>query len=67
TITLVSPIGYAAMAGTVGGGGVGDLAIRFGHHRYETEVMAVTVIALVVLLQVVPTPGDMLSRRANMR
>ncbi|MEQ9745893.1 methionine ABC transporter permease [Pectobacterium actinidiae] len=67
TITLVSLIGYSAMAGIVGGGGVGDLAIRFGYYRYETEVMVVTVIALVVLVQVVQTLGDMLSRRANKR
>ncbi|KGA23983.1 methionine ABC transporter permease [Pectobacterium brasiliense] len=67
TITLVSLIGYSAMAGIVGGGGVGDLAIRFGYYRYETEVMVVTVIALVVLVQLVQTLGDMLSRRANKR
>ncbi|GKW28906.1 ABC transporter permease [Pectobacterium brasiliense] len=67
TITLVSLIGYSAMAGIVGGGGVGDLAIRFGYYRYETEVMVVTVIALVVLVQVVQTLGDILSRRANKR
>lgn len=67
TITLVSLIGYSAMAGIVGGGGVGDLAIRFGYYRYETEVMVVTVIALVVLVQVVQTLGDRLSRRANKR
>ncbi|MBA0158821.1 methionine ABC transporter permease [Pectobacterium versatile] len=67
TITLVSLIGYSAMAGIVGGGGVGDLAIRFGYYRYETEVMVVTVIVLVVLVQVVQTLGDMLSRRANKR
>ncbi|MBA0166015.1 MULTISPECIES: methionine ABC transporter permease [Pectobacterium] len=67
TITLVSLIGYSAMAGIVGGGGVGDLAIRFGYYRYETEVMVVTVIALVVLVQIVQTLGDLLSRRANKR
>ncbi|MEH0833745.1 ABC transporter permease [Pectobacterium cacticida] len=67
TITLVSLIGYSAMAGIVGGGGVGDLAIRFGYYRYETEVMIVTVIALVVLVQVVQTLGDRLSRWANKR
>ena len=66
-MTLVSLIGYSAMAGSVGGGGVGDLAIRFGYYRYETEVMVVTVIALVVLVQLVQTLGDMLSRRANKR
>lgn len=67
TITLVSLIGYSAMAGIVGGGGVGDLAIRFGYYRYETEVMVVTVIALVVLVQLVQTAGDWIARRANKR
>ncbi|MEC5318554.1 methionine ABC transporter permease [Brenneria populi subsp. brevivirga] len=67
TITLVSLIGYSAMAGIVGGGGVGDLAIRFGYYRYETEVMIVTVIALVILVQIVQTLGDWLSKRADKR
>ncbi|MFC3395915.1 methionine ABC transporter permease [Brenneria rubrifaciens] len=67
TITLVSLIGYSAMAGIVGGGGVGDLAIRFGYYRYETEVMIITVIALVVLVQMVQTLGDWLSKRADKR
>lgn len=67
TITLVSLIGYSAMAGIVGGGGVGDLAIRFGYYRYETEVMIITVIALVILVQIVQTLGDWLSKRADKR
>ncbi|MEI7233468.1 methionine ABC transporter permease [Pectobacterium carotovorum] len=67
TITLVSLIGYSAMAGIVGGGGVGDLAIRFGYYRYETEVMVITVIAMVILVQVVQTLGDWLSKRADKR
>ncbi|KAA9001051.1 ABC transporter permease [Affinibrenneria salicis] len=67
TITLVSLIGYSAMAGIVGGGGVGDLAIRFGYYRYETQVMIVTVIALVILVQVVQTLGDWLAKRADKR
>ena len=67
TITLVSLIGYSAMAGIVGGGGVGDLAIRFGYYRYETEVMVVTVIALVILVQLVQMAGDWVAQRANKR
>ncbi|MCL2895400.1 methionine ABC transporter permease [Brenneria tiliae] len=67
TITLVSLIGYSAMAGIVGGGGVGDLAIRFGYYRYETGVMIVTVIALVILVQIVQMLGDWLSRQADKR
>ncbi|MEI7344526.1 methionine ABC transporter permease [Dickeya chrysanthemi] len=67
TITLVSLIGYSAMAGIVGGGGVGDLAIRFGYYRYETQVMVITVIALVILVQIVQTLGDGLAKRADKR
>lgn len=58
TITAVSLIGYSAMAGIVGGGGVGDLAIRFGYYRYQTDVMLLTVIILVVLVQLVQSIGD---------
>lgn len=58
TITVVSLIGYSAMAGIVGGGGVGDLAIRFGYYRYQTDVMLLTVVILVVLVQLVQSIGD---------
>ena len=64
-MTLISLIGYSAMAGIVGGGGVGDLAIRFGYYRYQTDVMIVTVIALVILVQLVQSAGDLLARRAD--
>ena len=65
TVTLISLIGFSAMAGIVGGGGVGDLAIRFGYYRYQTDVMAATVIALVVLVQMVQMLGDWLARRSD--
>lgn len=65
TITLISLIGYSAMAGIVGGGGIGDLAIRFGYYRYQTDVMIVTVIVLVVLVQLVQILGDRLARSAD--
>lgn len=55
------------MAGIVGGGGVGDTAIRYGYYRYETEVMVVTVVALIVLVQVVQMLGDWLAKRADKR
>jgi len=67
TVTLVSLIGYSAMAGIVGGGGVGDLAIRFGYYRYETNVMIITVVALVILVQIVQVLGDWLAQRADRR
>ena len=63
----MSLIGYSAMAGIVGGGGVGDLAIRFGYYRYETQVMIVTVVALIILVQVVQVLGDWLAKRADKR
>lgn len=65
TVTAISLIGYSAMAGIVGGGGVGDLAIRFGYYRYETRVMVVTVVVLILLVQVVQVIGDVLARRAD--
>jgi D-methionine transport system permease protein len=65
TVTAISLIGYSAMAGIVGGGGVGDLAIRFGYYRYETRVMVATVVVLVVLVQLVQMLGDALARRAD--
>lgn len=67
TVTLVSLIGYSAMAGIVGGGGVGDLAIRFGYYRYQTDVMLITVVVLAVLVQAVQSAGDRLARRADKR
>jgi len=63
TITAVSLIGYSAMAGIVGGGGVGDLAIRFGYYRYQTDVMLLTVVILVVLVQLVQSVGDYSARK----
>ena len=65
TVTLISLIGFSAMAGIVGGGGVGDLAIRFGYYRYQTDVMVATVVALVVLVQMVQMLGDWLARRSD--
>ena len=65
TVTIVSLVGYSAMAGIVGGGGVGDLAIRFGYYRYETNIMLITVVVLVVLVQLLQSLGDHLARRAD--
>lgn len=65
TVTAVSLIGYSAMAGIVGGGGVGDLAIRFGYYRYETNIMLVTVVVLIVLVQIVQSLGDHIAGRTD--
>jgi D-methionine transport system permease protein len=62
TVTVVSLIGYSAMAGVVGGGGIGFLAINYGYYRYETGVMIATVIVLIAIVQLVQWLGD---RRAD--
>jgi len=65
TITIISILGYSAMAGVVGGGGLGDLAVRYGYHRFETEVMYITVIILVILVQIIQSSGNKLSQIIN--
>jgi D-methionine transport system permease protein len=67
TLTMVSLLGNSAMVGAVGGGGLGDLGIRFGYQRFMPEVMAAVVIVLIVLVQVIQTTGERLARRANKR
>lgn len=67
TITVVSLIGYSAMAGVVGGGGLGDLGIRYGYQRFQPEVMIAVVLVLIVLVQSVQSLGDSLARRLNKR
>jgi D-methionine transport system permease protein len=67
TVTIISLIGYSAMAGIVGGGGIGDLAIRFGYYRYETNVMLITVFVLIVLVQIFQVIGDYFSKRIDKR
>ncbi len=67
TIALGTILGYSAMAGIVGGGGLGDIAIRYGYYRYETEVMLITVAVLVLLMQLLQWIGMVLSRRIDRR
>ncbi|WP_017031164.1 ABC transporter permease subunit, partial [Vibrio breoganii] len=67
TITLVTLVSYSAMAGTVGGGGLGDVAIRYGFHRYDVVIMAVTVVMLIVLVQIIQSVGDALVRKVDHR
>ena len=63
TITLVSLTGFSAMAGAIGGGGLGDLGIRYGYQRFLPEVMAAVVLVLIVFVQLVQSAGDWLVRR----
>ncbi|MFZ4479184.1 MAG: methionine ABC transporter permease [Rhodoferax sp.] len=65
TITLVSLTGYSAMAGAIGGGGLGDLGIRYGYQRFLPEVMAAVVLILVLFVQAVQSLGDALVRRIS--
>ena len=67
TITLVSLIGHSAMAGAVGGGGLGDLGIRYGYQRFLPEVMTLVVVVLIVLVQLIQSAGDRLARRISHR
>ncbi|MCB1827740.1 MAG: ABC transporter permease [Coxiellaceae bacterium] len=63
TLTLITLVGYSAMAGAVGGGGLGDLAIRYGYQRFEVGVMIVTVVILIVMVQLLQWIGDRVALR----
>ena len=67
TITTISLIGYSAMAGSVGGGGIGDLAIRFGYYRYDDTVMITTIVILICLVQIIQFLGDRIARFVDKR
>jgi D-methionine transport system permease protein len=67
TVTIVSMINASAMAGAVGAGGLGDLAMRFGYQRFDNTVMAEVVFALIVIVTLVQTAGDALARRLDRR
>lgn len=67
TIVLGTVLGYSAMAGTVGGGGLGDIAIQYGYYRYQGDIMWVTVILLVILVQVMQILGTRLSKKLDKR
>ncbi|TQR42696.1 methionine ABC transporter permease [Paenibacillus popilliae] len=66
-ITAISLVAYSAMAGTVGGGGIGDLAIRFGYYRYDNTVMFTTVIVLICLVQLIQYGGDFIAKKVDKR
>ena len=67
TLTAVSLIGYSAMVGAVGGGGLGDLGIRYGYQRFMPEVMAAVVVVLIVLVQALQSAGEAFARHVNKR
>ncbi len=67
TITLVTLVGYSAMAGTVGGGGLGDVGIRYGYQRFDATVMMITIVILVIMVQMIQSLGDYLVKRVDHR
>lgn len=67
TIALGTILGYSAMAGVVGGGGLGDIAIRYGYYRYQTDIMLVTIVILVLLVQMMQWVGMLLSKKLDRR
>jgi len=67
TIATATILGYSAMAGAVGGGGLGDVAIRYGYHRYEADIMFITVILLILLVQLFQTAGTKIANRLDKR
>jgi len=64
-ITTTTILGYSAMAGVIGGGGLGDLAIRYGYHRYQTGIMLITILILIILVQIIQILGTFWSKKIN--
>ncbi len=66
-IAMTTILGYSAMAGVVGGGGLGDLAIRYGYHRYQTDIMLVTIVILIVVVQIIQVLGTFWAKKSDHR
>lgn len=67
SITYITLIAYQAMAGVIGGGGLGDVAIRYGYYRYQTDVMIATIIILIILVEIIQILGNVMSRKIDKR
>lgn len=67
SITLIAVLGYTAIAGAVGAGGIGDIAIRYGYYRYDDEMMIVTVVLLIIIVQVIQSACDIVARKIDHR
>jgi D-methionine transport system permease protein len=65
SITTITLVGYSAMAGAVGGGGLGDIAIRYGYYRYQKDLMILTILLLILIVQVIQSTGNFLSRKID--
>lgn len=67
SITLIAVLGYTAIAGAVGAGGLGDIAIRYGYYRFEDEMMVVTVVLLIIIVQIIQSACDFIARKIDHR
>lgn len=67
TTTIINLINYSAMAGAIGGGGLGDIAIRYGYQRFQVDVMVITIVLLIIQVQVVQSAGDFIAKRLDKR
>lgn len=67
TIAIGTILGYSAMAGAVGGGGLGDIAVRYGYYRYQTDIMIITVILLIVIVQIFQSVGMLIANKLDRR
>jgi len=65
TVTFISLIGFSAMAGMVGGGGIGNLAVQYGYYRYETGIMIFTIVILVIIVQIAQFVGDLIAKKLS--
>lgn len=65
TLTIISVVAYSAMAGAIGGGGLGDVAIKYGYYRFKTDIMIYTVVILIILVQVIQSLGNVFYKRLN--
>ncbi|MCX7884300.1 MAG: ABC transporter permease [Caloramator sp.] len=67
TLTIINILGYSAMAGAIGGGGLGDLAIRYGYQRFQTDVLIATILVLIILVEIIQYAGNILSKKFDKR
>lgn len=65
TTTIISIIGYSAMAGTIGGGGLGSIAVTYGYQRYRTDILIISIVIMVILVQIIQTIGNILAKKLN--
>lgn len=67
TITIINIIGYSAMAGTIGGGGLGDVAVRYGYQRFRIDILIVSVVIMIIMVQIIQWVGNFISKKLNKR